>query len=71
MAKFLIITGLLIISFGVFMHFFGDKMNWFGNMFGDIKIIKSSYRFYFPITSMVIISIILTLIINFVNRFFN
>ena len=71
MAKFLITTGLLIIFLGIFIHFFGDKMHWIGNMFGDIKIIKSNYRFYFPITSMVIISIILTLIINFFIRFFN
>ena len=70
MGKVLIIIGACILGMGLLMHFFGDKMNWFGNLYGDIKITKSNYGFYFPITSMLIISIILTLVINIFTRFF-
>jgi len=38
MGKILITTGLCIIAVGLMIHFFGDKMGWFGNLFGDIKI---------------------------------
>ena len=70
MGKILITTGLFIVLTGIIIHFFGDKMGWFGNLYGDIKIVKSNYGFYFPITSMIIISIVLTLALNFFSRFF-
>ena len=70
MGKILITTGLCIVAVGLMIHFFGDKMGWFGNLFGDIKIVKSNYGVYFPITSMIIISIVLTLAINLFSRFF-
>ena len=68
--KILITLGVFFLGLGILVYFFGDKMNWFGNLYGDIKIVKSNYGFYFPITSMVIISIIVTFLINFFSRFF-
>ena len=70
MGKFLITTGLCIIVLGIIIHLLGDKMGWFGTLYGDVKIIKSNYKIYFPITSMVIISIILTVALNIISRFF-
>ena len=69
-SKILITLGTCFLGLGIMLHFFGDKMNWFGNLYGDIKIMKSNHGFYFPITSMVIISIILTFLINIFSRFF-
>ena len=70
MGKILITTGLCIVAVGLIIHFLGDKMGWFGNLVGDIKIVKSNYGFYAPITSMIIISVVLTVIINIFSRFF-
>ena len=70
MGKILITVGLLIMCTGLVIHFFGDKMGWFGNLYGDIKVVKSNYGFYFPITSMVIISVILTLLLNLFSKYF-
>ena len=70
MSKILITIGAFILGLGLLMYFFGDKMSWFGNLNGDIKIIKSNYGFYFPITSMVIISVILTLLLNLFSKYF-
>ena len=70
MGKILITTGLCIVVLGIIIHLLGDKMGWFGNLYGDVKIIKSNYRFYFPITSMIIISVILTVVLNIILRFF-
>ena len=70
MSKILITIGVCFITVGLIIHLFGDKMGWFGNLYGDIKIVKSNYGFYFPITSMIIISIVLTLALNIFSRFF-
>ena len=68
--KILITIGTCILLVGLIFHFLGDRMGWFGDLYGDIKIIKSNYGFYFPITSMIIVSIIGTILINFFSRFF-
>ena len=71
MGKILIFIGLTIFIVGVVMYVLGNNIGGFGNLYGDIKIIQSNYKFYFPITSMLLISIILTIIINIVSHFFN
>ena len=68
--KILITIGICILLIGLIFYFFGDKMGWLGNLYGDIKIIKANYGFYFPITSMIIVSIIGTIFINFFSKFF-
>ena len=70
MGKLLITIGLLLVLSGITIHFFDAKLGWFGNLFGDIKIVKSNYGIYFPITSMIIVSVVLTLILNSFVRFF-
>ena len=70
MGKILITIGICIVGVGLIIHLLGDKIGWFGNLFGDIKIVKSNYGFYFPITSMIIISVVLTVVVNIFSRFF-
>ena len=70
MGKTFIILGLTIFFVGVILYFFGDKISWFGNLYGDIKIVKSQYRIYFPITSMLAISILASFVLNIFFRFF-
>ncbi len=59
LAKLLIITGLAIAGIGVLLVL-TPKVPWLGKLPGDILIKKENVRFYFPITTCVIISIILT-----------
>ena len=61
-AKWLIITGVLIVIAGIILFLFGDKLTWFGRLPGDIHIEDENYVFYFPITTMLIVSAILSLI---------
>ena len=68
--KWIIIAGILIIIIGIIIYFFHDKLNWFGKLPGDIRIEKENFRFYFPITTMIIISVLLTLLINVFKKFF-
>ena len=68
MGKLLITFGLILISAGFILHFFGDKLSWFGNLIGDLTYKGENMRIYFPFTSMLIISVVLTLILNIFSR---
>jgi hypothetical protein len=66
--KWIIIAGALIIIIGVAVYFFHDKLDWIGRLPGDIRIEKENFRFYFPITTMIVASVVLTLIITLIKR---
>ena len=68
--KWIILAGILIIIIGVLIYFFHDKLNWLGKLPGDIRIEKENFRFYFPITTMIIVSIVLTILINICRKLF-
>jgi hypothetical protein len=68
--KWIIIAGILIIVIGIIIYFFHDKLNWLGKLPGDIRIEKENFRFYFPITTMIILSVLLTILINVFKKFF-
>ena len=68
--KWIVIAGILIVVAGIIIYFFHDKLNWLGRLPGDIRIEKENFRFYFPITTMIIISVVLTLLINIFKKFF-
>jgi len=65
MGKLLITFGLILISAGVIIHFFRDKLSWFGNLIEDLSYKGENMRIYFPFSSMLIVSIVLTLILNY------
>ncbi len=66
--------GGIIFFIGLIVFIFENSgiklLNWFGNLPGDIKIEKDNFKFYFPITSMIIVSIVLTLLLKVLRRFF-
>lgn len=68
--KYIIIIGLCIVIIGLLIYFLGDKLHWIGRLPGDIRVEKENVKFYFPIASMIIISILLTLLINLFKRIF-
>jgi len=65
------LAGILIVLAGIIIYFFHDKLNWLGRLPGDIRIEKGNTRFYFPVVTMIIISVLLTLFINIIKRFFH
>lgn len=68
--KYIILIGMLTVVVGVLVYFFHDKLHWIGRLPGDIRIEKENFRFYFPITTMIIVSVVITLIIQVIRRFF-
>lgn len=65
--KFLIFAGIILAVVGLFLTFF-DKLSFLGKLPGDIYIKKKNFIFYFPLATSIILSILLTLIINLIIR---
>lgn len=68
--KYVIIAGIMIIFIGVIIYFFHDKLHWIGRLPGDIRIEKENFKFYFPITTMIIFSAAITIIIQLIKKIF-
>lgn len=69
--KLIIIVGVLFVIVGVVIYFWGDKFSWLGRLPGDFRIEKENFRFYFPLTTMIIISVAVSLLIRLFQKFFN
>lgn len=63
MQKLLITIGVILIAAGLLWPFL-SKLG-IGRLPGDIIIRRDGFSFYFPITTMIIISVVLTLIFRF------
>ncbi|MEO1137379.1 MAG: DUF2905 domain-containing protein [Pseudomonadota bacterium] len=66
MQKFLITLGIVLLVAGLFWPLI-SKIG-LGRLPGDIAIKREGFSFYFPITTMIIVSIILTLIFRFLGK---
>ena len=67
--KWIIIAGVLIILIGVVIYFFHDKFRWIGRLPGDIRFERENFRFYFPFTTMLLASVVVSLLIRIIKRF--
>ncbi len=67
LAKIIIILGAALILIGLVMLFAG-KLPFFGKLPGDIIIKRDNFTFYFPITTSIIISLILSVIFYLIGR---
>ncbi len=64
LAKLFIISGVALLIIGLALQFAPGLLSWFGRLPGDIHIERDGTRVFIPITSMIILSLGLTLIIN-------
>lgn len=53
---------------GAALQFAPWLLGWFGKLPGDINIKKESVSIFIPITSMILVSLALTLLLNLLNR---
>jgi hypothetical protein len=65
--KLLIFFGILLVVLGLIFSF-GIKIPWLGHLPGDIDIQKERFSFYFPLTTCLLVSLILTLVLYFFRR---
>ena len=66
--KIIIIAGVIMVVLGLILAF-GSHIPFLGKLPGDILIRKDGISFYFPVVTFLLLSVILTLIINFILRF--
>ena len=67
LGRFFIMIGLIIAGIG-FALIFAGKIPWLGRLPGDFFFRGKDFSFYFPLTTSILISVILTLILWFINR---
>ncbi|MCD6238238.1 MAG: DUF2905 domain-containing protein [Thermotoga sp.] len=67
--KSLVIFGIIVIIAGIVMIFWG-KIPFLGKLPGDIVIKKKTVTIYIPIITCILISIILTIVLNIIGRLF-
>jgi hypothetical protein len=66
-SKLLILIGVFIIILGLLLILWG-KVPFLGKLPGDILLQKGNFRFIFPVVSCLVVSVVLTIIINFIIR---
>lgn len=63
------VVGAALLVVGALVRFAPGLFAWFGNLPGDIRIETESSRIFIPITSMIVVSVALTIIVNLVGSF--
>ena len=66
--KLLLLFGLVLVLLGLVLSYAPGLLGWFGHLPGDIRIERPNGTFIFPITSMIIVSVVLTILINLFFR---
>lgn len=68
MGRWFVIAGIALVLIGLVLQFAPGLLQWFGKLPGDIHLRSENSQVFIPITSMVIVSIVLTLLINLFQR---
>ena len=68
LSKLLIIIGAGILVLGIVLYYAPWLVNWFGKLPGDIRIENKNSFVFIPISSMIVLSLLLTLLINLFFR---
>ena len=68
LGKILLIVGGIIIILGLILVF-SDHIPFVGKLPGDIFMKKDGFSFYFPIVTLLILSILITVIVNVIIYF--
>lgn len=68
--KVLIIIGIILVIAGLIVYYAGNKLSWLGHLPGDINIVKENVRIFIPITTMILISAVFSLILYLIRKLF-
>lgn len=66
MSRWLIISGLLLVVLGLVWPWL-SKLG-LGNLPGDIRVERGGFRFYFPVTTAIIVSVVISVILWIFRR---
>jgi hypothetical protein len=67
--KLLLLSAAFIACLGLLLIFW-QRIPFLGKLPGDIFVHRGNFQFFFPIVTFMVISVVLTIILNFVMRLF-
>ena len=68
--RLLVIIGGTIVLAGILVLVAAKYFPWLGNLPGDFEIEGENYRIYFPLATMILVSLLGTILLNIVIRVF-
>ncbi len=68
MARLLITAGLLLLGPGLVLAYAPWLVSWFGRLPGDIRIEGERGRLFIPVTSMVLVSLVVNVLLALLRR---
>ncbi len=66
--KLLVIIGILLVILGLLLWVVPGLFRWFGKLPGDIVIRRDGFVLYAPITSMLLLSLLISLVLGVLSR---
>jgi len=67
LGKTLILLGGVLLGIGVLLTL-GGKLPWLGRLPGDIFVQRDNFSFYFPLTTSILVSVLLSLVFFLLRR---
>ncbi len=68
LGKLIVLAGVLVVIAGVVVWLAGDKLRFLGRLPGDIRIERDNFRVFIPITTMLLLSLVFSLVFWIVNK---
>jgi len=65
--RVLLVFGLILAAVGLVL-LFADKIPFLGRLPGDILVKRKNFTIYFPLATMILLSVVLTVIFNVIFR---
>jgi len=62
--KFIFQIGLVLVIIGGLGYYYNGWFSWIGNLPGDIRVERENFSFYFPITTMIVLSVVVSLVLR-------
>jgi Protein of unknown function (DUF2905) len=67
LGKLLVVAGIVLVVLGLLFQL-GGRIPWLGRLPGDITVQREHFSFYFPITTSILLSVVLTLLLWLLRR---
>ena len=67
--RLLVVVGIVLVIIGLLVTYFPGALSWFGRLPGDMRLEGEKVRFYFPITSLLLLSVVVSIMIHLIRRF--
>ena len=64
--RFLIVGGVILVAIGALMTF--GAMHWLGRLPGDIRVERPGMKLFIPITTSILLSILISVVLYLVSK---